>query len=57
MIEDVKYEPKIREFLNDFKWNNQQVSQITFKSRKTKNSSMKVDLAMLSFQGKIIFGI
>ncbi len=52
MIEDIKYEPKIREFLNDFKWNNQQVSQITFKSRKTKNSNMKVDLAMFFVPGK-----
>ncbi|CAM4040295.1 hypothetical protein [Mesobacillus zeae] len=52
MIEDEKYDAKIREFLNDFKWNNQQVCKIIFKKRKTKNSGMKVDFAMLFVSGK-----
>ncbi len=46
MIDDEKFDVKIRQFLRDFKRNNQQVCKLVFKRRKNEKNYMQEDFEM-----------
>ncbi|WP_338472887.1 hypothetical protein R4Z10_09260 [Niallia sp. XMNu-256] len=52
MMNDEKIEIQNRQFLGDFKRNNQQVSKIVFKKRTNERSTMQEDLVLLFVQGE-----
>ena len=52
MIDDEKFDVKIRQFLRDFKRNNQQVCKLVFKKRKNEKNYMQEDFAMFFVPGE-----